>query len=44
MEQHAQGKYPIEQLIAHYDVEKFQEAIDDTKSGKALKAVLNWNS
>ncbi|KAF3395105.1 Aryl-alcohol dehydrogenase [Talaromyces pinophilus] len=44
MEQHAQGKYQIEHLITQYDVEDFQQAIDDTKSGKALKAVLNWNS
>jgi Zn-dependent alcohol dehydrogenase len=44
MEQHAQGKYQIEHLITYYDVEDFQQAINDTKSGKALKAVLKWNS
>ncbi|KAI3571538.1 alcohol dehydrogenase [Fusarium oxysporum f. sp. albedinis] len=42
MEQHAQGKYPIENLITYYDVKEFEQAISDTKSGKALKAVLKW--
>ncbi|KAF5604283.1 alcohol dehydrogenase [Fusarium pseudocircinatum] len=44
IEQHAQGKYPIEKLITYYDVKDFEQAISDTKSGKALKAVLKWTS
>lgn len=42
IEQHAEGKYPIDKLITYYDVKDFEKAISDTKSGKALKAVLKW--
>ncbi|KAH6994701.1 alcohol dehydrogenase [Fusarium venenatum] len=44
IEQYAQGKYPIDDLITYYDVKDFEKAISDTKSGKALKAVLKWTS
>ncbi|PWY92193.1 alcohol dehydrogenase [Aspergillus heteromorphus CBS 117.55] len=42
IEQHAQGNYPIEELITTYPIEQYGQAISDMKSGKTLKAVLLW--
>ena len=42
MDQHAKGNYPIEELVTFYDMKDFERAIDDTKKGKTLKAVLKW--
>ncbi|KAI0174366.1 alcohol dehydrogenase [Pestalotiopsis sp. NC0098] len=41
--EHANGRFPIQHIVSVYNVEDFQQAIDDTKSGKTLKAVLNWS-
>ena len=43
VEQHAKGNYPIEELVSYYPVKDFEQAIKDTKEGKALKAVLRWS-
>ncbi|KAM5385337.1 hypothetical protein ACJZ2D_000978 [Fusarium nematophilum] len=40
MEEHAKGNYQIEKLVTYYDMKDFEQAISDTKSGKALKARL----
>lgn len=40
---HAAGKLPLERLTTVYDVKDFQRAIEDTKSGKSVKAVLRWS-
>lgn len=42
IEQHDKGALPLEKIITKYRVEDFQKAIDDTKDGKTIKAVLLW--
>ncbi|OOF94499.1 hypothetical protein ASPCADRAFT_170477 [Aspergillus carbonarius ITEM 5010] len=42
IEQHSQGNYPIEELITTYPIDQYNQAINDMKSGKTLKAVLLW--
>ncbi|KAG5927554.1 hypothetical protein E4U42_002103 [Claviceps africana] len=42
MEEYAKGNYPIDKLVSFYDFNDFQTAMDDTKQGTALKAVLVW--
>jgi aryl-alcohol dehydrogenase len=37
---HAAGKFPFDQLITTYAFEDIEQAIADTQSGKAVKAVL----
>lgn len=43
IEQHSQGKYPVDKLIRYYDVKDSLQAFHDMKSGKVLKPVLIWN-
>ena len=40
---HASGQLPLEKLTTVYDVKDFEKAMQDTKSGKAIKAVLRWS-
>ncbi|KAH0592255.1 hypothetical protein MHUMG1_10001 [Metarhizium humberi] len=42
MDEYAKGNYPVDKLVTFYDFGDFQQAIDDTKRGVALKAVLVW--
>ncbi|PNS14604.1 hypothetical protein CAC42_2661 [Sphaceloma murrayae] len=42
IEQQRQGRFPLEKLIKTYDYRDFQQALDDTKSGRTIKAVLTW--
>lgn len=42
MKEHKRGNYPFQKLIGYYKTEDFQEALDDMKSGKVVKAVLKW--
>ncbi|KID95350.1 alcohol dehydrogenase, partial [Metarhizium majus ARSEF 297] len=42
MDEYAKGNYPVDKLVTLYDFGDFQQAIDDTKRGIALKAVLVW--
>lgn len=42
MDEYAKGNYPVDKLVTLYDFGDFQRAIDDTKRGIALKAVLVW--
>lgn len=42
MEEYAKGNYPVDRLVRFYDFQDFQKAVDDTKRGVALKAVLVW--
>jgi Zn-dependent alcohol dehydrogenase len=42
MEQHAQGKFPLEKLIKVYDSKDFLQAFQDMKDGNVLKPVLKW--
>ncbi|KEZ45865.1 Aryl-alcohol dehydrogenase [Scedosporium apiospermum] len=41
---HAEGKLPLEELITFYDVKDYEKAIEDSKTGRAFKAVLKWES
>ena len=34
------GVFPFDQLITHYDFENIEDAVADTASGAAVKAVL----
>lgn len=42
IEQHSQGQYPLEKIVTIYKMEDFENAFKDTKSGKTIKAVLEW--
>lgn len=37
---HLAGQFPFDQLVTKYDFEDIQQAINDTASGKSVKAVL----
>lgn len=43
MSEHAKGNYPIEDLVTFYPMRDFAQAIEDSKKGKTLKAVLRWD-
>lgn len=42
VEQHKQGKYPLERMMTVYEYTNYEKAFDDLKTGKAVKAVLKW--
>lgn len=42
MKEHAKGNYPVDKLVSYYDFRDYQRALDDTKRGAAVKAVLVW--
>lgn len=42
MEEYAKGNYPIDELVKVYDMKDFNQAIEDSKNGVCLKAVLKW--
>lgn len=42
IEQHHQGKYPLEKLSRYYNVKDIRQALHDMKSGQVLKPVLIW--
>ncbi|KAG6095401.1 hypothetical protein E4U30_002488 [Claviceps sp. LM220 group G6] len=42
MKEHANGNYPVDKLVSYYDFRDHQRALDDTKRGAAVKAVLIW--
>lgn len=42
IQQHADGRYPLEKLITYYNAEDFQTAFSDTEKGVTIKAVLKW--
>ena len=37
---HQEGRFPLEKLITFYDFEQLEQAMQDSKSGKVVKAVL----
>ncbi|KAF5024606.1 hypothetical protein F66182_3369 [Fusarium sp. NRRL 66182] len=37
-----EGKFPIDKLISFYEPEDFETALEDMKSGKAVKPVIIW--
>ena len=42
IKQHAEGNFPIEQIIKTYPVEDFAVALEDMRLGKVIKPVLVW--
>ncbi|KAM7194633.1 putative alcohol dehydrogenase [Naviculisporaceae sp. PSN 640] len=44
IEKHVKGEFPMEEFIKFYDVKEYETAIEDSKSGKVIKAVLKWDS
>lgn len=43
MDAHAKGLFPMEEFIQYYDFKDYERAIEDTRSGKVIKAVLKWS-
>ncbi|KAM7215054.1 putative alcohol dehydrogenase [Rhypophila decipiens] len=44
IEKHTKGEFPMEEFVQFYDVKEYEQAIEDSKSGKVIKAVLKWDS
>jgi len=42
IEQHKDGRFPLEKFIKYYDVKDFQEAFADMAAARAIKPVLIW--
>ncbi|KXX81036.1 Aryl-alcohol dehydrogenase [Madurella mycetomatis] len=42
IEAHAKGQFPMDQFIEYYDFKDYEKAIEDSKTGRAIKAVLKW--
>ncbi|KAH6651346.1 chaperonin 10-like protein [Chaetomium tenue] len=42
MDVHKKGQFPLEEFVRYYDFEDHEKAIEDTHSGKVIKAVLRW--
>ena len=40
---HYRGDFPLEGMITHYNVRDFEQAFEDIKSGRTVKAILQWN-
>ncbi len=43
MEQQQAGNFPLEEIVSYYDVKDHEKAFEDSRSGKAIKAVLCWS-
>ncbi|KFH45674.1 Aryl-alcohol dehydrogenase-like protein [Hapsidospora chrysogenum ATCC 11550] len=43
IEMHRQGKLPLEELVTFYSVKDYEKALEDSKTGAALKAVMKWD-
>ncbi|KAK4939203.1 hypothetical protein LTR10_020502 [Elasticomyces elasticus] len=42
MEQQQAGNFPLQELVSFYPVKEYARAFEDSRSGKAVKAVLTW--
>ncbi|KAK3986039.1 putative alcohol dehydrogenase [Cladorrhinum sp. PSN332] len=42
IEAHQKGLFPLDRFIKYYDFTDYEQAIEDSKTGKAIKAVLKW--
>jgi Zn-dependent alcohol dehydrogenase len=43
MDAHASGQFPMHELIRYYDIKDYERAIEDMRTGKAIKVVLKWS-
>ncbi|HTI74957.1 MAG TPA: NAD(P)-dependent alcohol dehydrogenase [Mycobacterium sp.] len=39
---HAQGRFPMDAIVRHYDAVDIEKAVADSRSGSAIKPVLVW--
>ena len=42
MEQQKAGNFPLQEIVSYYDIKDHEKAFEDSRSGKAIKAVLCW--
>lgn len=42
VEHHRAGRFPVEEFITYYPFDEFERAFEDTRSGRAVKAVLTF--
>ncbi|KAI1608216.1 alcohol dehydrogenase [Exophiala viscosa] len=42
MEQQQAGRFPLEEIVSYYPIQDFARAFEDSRSGRAVKAVLTW--
>lgn len=40
--QHEKGNYPLEDMMTIYEYTEYEKALDDLKTGKAVKVILKW--
>ena len=40
VELHQQGRFPFNRLVKYYDLDRIDEALADSKSGKVIKPIL----
>ena len=43
LEYNKKGMFPFDKMITYYDFDKINEAFEDTKNGKVIKAVLRMD-
>jgi Zn-dependent alcohol dehydrogenase len=43
MAQQRAGNFPLEQIVSYYEIKDHAKAFEDSRSGKAIKAVLCWS-
>lgn len=43
VEQQRAGNFPLEEIVSYYDVKDHLKAFEDSRTGKAIKAVLCWS-
>jgi Zn-dependent alcohol dehydrogenase len=42
MEQQQAGNFPLDEIVSYYDAKDYAKAFEDSRSGRAIKAVLCW--
>jgi Zn-dependent alcohol dehydrogenase len=42
MEQQQAGNFPLDEIVSYYDAKDYEKAFEDSRSGRAIKAVLCW--
>jgi Zn-dependent alcohol dehydrogenase len=42
IEQHKEGRFPLEKMINYYEVKNFEQAFTDMAAAKTVKPVLVW--
>jgi aryl-alcohol dehydrogenase len=43
MREYKKGNLPLSKIVKIYPIEDFEQAIQDMKSGKTIKPVLQWS-